>query len=119
MTCSINTLEDGMDQSKWAIPRLRHSNISKSVGKFDRPKGKVQGIWAHHIGLWLYALDPRVPGDGSMVAETLCRVLDKVSEHCSSHSIDPPRRVLLWVPMACFFQNDFSSIASQYLCNAE
>lgn len=69
------TAKDGMDQSKWCVPRSK--TLTKSLAKYERPKTKVQGVWAHNICLVLFVLDPRSQADGSMVVETLCCALKK------------------------------------------
>ncbi|CAK9050336.1 unnamed protein product [Durusdinium trenchii] len=88
---------DGMDQSKWVVPRRRHHLLTKSLSKYDRPKSKLQGIWLHGFAMFLYVLEPRLAGDGSMVSECLVRSLDKMHEYCTNHNIAFPRRVMLWV----------------------
>ena len=37
--------EDGMDQSKWALPRVRHGQLTKALQKLERPRTKVQGCF--------------------------------------------------------------------------
>lgn len=96
-----------MDQAKWAIPRCRRGQLSKTIAKFDRPKTKVQGLWLHGIAMFLFALCPKLPADGSMVAECLCRSLDYMFKYCEENDYAAPRRMFLWVCMACLrcFQN--------------
>ena len=36
---------DGMDQSKWSVPRSRGNRVTKSQAPLLRPRFKVQGIW--------------------------------------------------------------------------
>ena len=77
--------EDGMDQSKWAIPRNRGTRASKSMSVLAKPKCKVQGVWCHGTLLKLFVLDPRVPSDSSTVIE----ILDgKTKATCFSHQFD-------------------------------
>lgn len=37
--------QDGMDQSKWALPRARRSRLTKSETPLQRPRMKIQGVW--------------------------------------------------------------------------
>ena len=84
-----------MDQSKWAIPRSKV--LTKNLAKYERPKGKIQGIWVHNICLCLFVVDPRVHCDASMVIETLCRSLEHAKKICDRLQVDMPKRLLLWV----------------------
>ena len=88
--------KDGMDQSKWAIPRCRDLRLTKSLAKHERPRSKLQGVWLHNICLCLYALDVRQSADGSMVAECLAKALDKMKEICDAKQKPYPKRILLW-----------------------
>lgn len=72
--------EDGMDQSKWAIPRFRGHVITKELGKFQRPKLKLHAVWAGNVGMFLFLVDPRQSSDSSLVAEAASIVLEKVKE---------------------------------------
>ena len=64
-------IKDGMDQSKWGVPRNRGTRAAKSMAPLSKPKCKVQGVWAHGTMLKLYVLDPRMPSDSSTVLEML------------------------------------------------
>ena len=88
--------KDGMDQSKWCIPRSKV--LTKSLFKHERPKTKIQGVWVHNICLCLFVLDPRMQADGSTIIETLYRALDKAHQICASHGKKMPPRLLLWEP---------------------
>lgn len=51
------TFEDGMDQSKWRIPRYHGPNGQrplKSTVNLQRPQLKVQGVWIHNVLLDLW-----------------------------------------------------------------
>ena len=84
-----------MDQSKWAIPRSKV--LTKNLAKYERPKGKIQGVWVHNICLCLFVVDPRVHCDASMVIETLCRSLEHAKKICDRLRVEMPKRLLLWV----------------------
>lgn len=86
--------QDGMDQSKWALPRLRHGVLTKSMQKLDRPRVKIQGVWCHQVALFLHVVEVRQPSDGSMVAESLAKSLEYVQTILKDKM---PRKVLLIV----------------------
>ena len=93
--------KDGMDQSKWAIPRVRHGRLTKRIAKHDRPKTKLQGCWLHGIVLCMFVLDVRQGGDGSMVCECFSRALDKMKEACDQRGKPYPKRIILWELWCC------------------
>lgn len=68
-----------MDQAKWAIPRLKEFVNAKELGRYQRPKLKLHGIWAHGIGLYLFAIDPRQGSGANTILECAARCLDKVA----------------------------------------
>lgn len=100
LTCLLT--QDGMDQSKWALPRCRGGIQTKTLAKFDRPRTKIEGIWCHNVIMTLHVIDVRVAGDASMVAECLSRDLEKVVRICRELGKEPPRRILLWVSLLAF-----------------
>ena len=73
-----------MDQSKWAVPRFRGHILTKELGKYQRPKLKLHGIWAANIGLYLFLIDPRQTADSNLIAESAAIVLEKVKERLGS-----------------------------------
>ena len=91
-------IEDGMDQSKWAIPRCRHQTLTKQVAKYERPRTKLQGVWLHGVILALYVIEVRQSADGSLVAECLSKALDKMKEICDAMGRPYPKRLFLWAP---------------------
>ena len=46
--------QDGMDQSKWRIPRYSKQRPLKSTSMLQRPQLKVQGCWVHGVALDLW-----------------------------------------------------------------
>ena len=93
--------KDGMDQSKWAVPRVRHGRLTKRIAKHDRPRTKLQGCWLHGIVLCMFVLDVRQGGDGSMVCECFSRALDKMKEACDHKGKPYPKRIILWELWRC------------------
>ena len=92
----MNSLpEDGMDQSKWAVPRCQQ--LTKTLAKHERPRAKLQGVWMHNVALCMYALDVRQATDGSMVVEALARSLEKMWAICRQRGRPGPKRILIWV----------------------
>ena len=87
--------QDGMDQSKWAIPRCQQ--LTKALAKHERPIAKLQGVWMHNVALCMYALDVRQATDASMVVEALAQSLEKMWEICRKRGRPGPKRILLWV----------------------
>lgn len=86
-----------MDQSKWALPRVRHGVVTKSLAKKERVRAKIQGVWLHNICLCLYCLDVRQSADASMVIECMCRALEQMSTICERMRVATPKKILLWV----------------------
>ena len=70
--------QDGMDQSKWSIPRYQLQ--TKESQNMIRPHWKVHGIWLHGVSLTLYAVHPCIPSDSSL----LFGVFHEVYAGCSS-----------------------------------
>ena len=83
--------EDGMDQSKWSVPRNRYTLAAKALSGLQRPKFKIQGVWAHGILLKLWVLDPRCPADASTVLETLSRTVERVITTCEEKHHPVPK----------------------------
>lgn len=69
-----------MDQSKWALPRLRHGVQTKALQKLERPRIKLQGTWAHGVCLCLHVVEVRQGSDATMVLEAICRSLEHVHQ---------------------------------------
>lgn len=100
---------DGMDQSKWGVPRNRGTRAAKSMAPLSKPKCKVQGVWAHGTMLKLYVLDPRMPSDSSTVLETVSRAVQEASEIFSQKGQDLPKELLLYADN-CVRENKNSNV---------
>ncbi|CAK9029740.1 RRM domain-containing protein [Durusdinium trenchii] len=90
---------DGMDQSKWRIPRYHGPNGQrplKSTMNLQRPQLKVQGIWIFNVLLDLYVLDPRVAADSTTVLETASRSIDFALQLCDELRVPRPNQLLVW-----------------------
>ena len=72
-------VKDGMDQAKWALPRLREFVNAKELGRYQRPKVKLHAVWCHSIGLHVYVVDPRQGSGANTICETASRSLEKVA----------------------------------------
>lgn len=90
--------KDGMDQSKWALPRNRMVQASKEMQTLVRPRIKLHGVWVHGVSLTLYAVHPGVPADSALVCECFMRSLQHASELFKEHHRSLPREVLIWAP---------------------
>lgn len=98
LTCFIGScIKDGMDQSKWSMPRCRNNLLTKSLAKHERVRTKIQGVWLHQVALFLYCLDTRLSADSSMVVECVSRALQRMSEICQARGVNTPRKLILWV----------------------
>lgn len=86
-----------MDQSKWSLPRLRNGILTKSMQKLDRPRVKLQGVWAHNVCLTLNVVEVRQSSDATMVLEALSRTLERVHDLCQQQGKPMPAKVLVWV----------------------
>lgn len=87
--------QDGMDQSKWAVPRCQQ--LTKALAKHDRPRAKIQGVWLHNVALCMDVLDVRQATDASMVVECLAKAMEKMWSICLEQGKSGPKRILLWV----------------------
>ena len=89
--------KDGMDQTKFCIPRCRAGVTTKSMAKYERPRVKIQGCWLHSVLLTLHVIDVRQSGDAAMVIECLSQDLEQMYKVCREKGKQPPRRILCWV----------------------
>lgn len=101
----MSWLEDGMDQSKWCLPRCRNNIVTKSLAKHERVRTKIQGVWLHQVALFLYCLDARLSADSSMVIECVSRSMDRMADICRAHGRDSPRKLVLWAPSLEIFSS--------------
>ena len=62
---------DGMDQSKWSVPRYPENKQSKDLSKYIRPRLKVVGCWMSGYLLSLYIADANFAHDASMTVEAV------------------------------------------------
>lgn len=92
---------DGMDQSHWALPRLRGFRGPKrfSNPSVRRPKCKVQGVWCFFFGVHFFIADATQPHDSNLTCEVISRAL----EHCKQ--VAEKRSLPLPSDMAIFCDN--------------
>ena len=94
LSCS----EDGMDQSKWALPRHRLFQTSKEGSVHVRPRMKLHAVWLHGVSLNLYLVHPGVPADSSLVVEAFLRAMQDASLMFQQRQREMPREVLIHAP---------------------
>lgn len=75
--------------------------MTKTLQKFDRPRVKLQGVWAHNLALCLYAVDVRQKADGSMVVEALSNALEHCARILKEKNKPFPQRIVLIAPGRC------------------
>ena len=88
--------EDGMDQSKWALPRHRVVQRSKASANLARPRMKLHGVWVHNVCLHLFVIHPCVSADSSLVCEAFQRVLQLTSEEFEKMGKQMPESCAIW-----------------------
>ncbi len=94
---------DGMEQSKWALPRYKNLRAQKSLSGFKRPRIKMQGVWLHWHSLTMYVMDPDQPHDAASVVECIARSLEEMRVHCVAHNQPVPTEIVLMA--ACLIQS--------------
>ncbi len=87
---------DGMEQSHWSIPRLRHHRGSKSLSAFQRPRAKVQGVWCFYYGIHMYIADATMPHDASLTCEVIARALERCREVARRRGIELPKELVVF-----------------------
>ena len=86
--------KDGMDQSKWTIPRLGKKQ-SSDLMKNQEPRLKLQAVWVHNIALHFFLIDPRVDSDSSMVVDCLAKAIEHAVNKCADRDCDI-RHCMVW-----------------------
>ena len=66
---------DGMDQSKWALPRYPGNRVSKEFSKYIRPRVKLVGCWISGYLLSLNVVDANFAHDASLTVEVFEHIL--------------------------------------------
>lgn len=89
--------KDGMDQSKFALPRNRIIQSSKEASAFVRPRIKLHGLWVHGISLNLYVIHPGVPADSSLIIECFSLALQDAIDMLERAGKQVPKECLIWV----------------------
>lgn len=88
--------KDGMDQSKWSLPRNRVVQSSKETSAIIRPRMKIHGLWVHGVSLNLYIVHPGVPSDSSLICECFARALQDTANTFERSNKKMPRECLVW-----------------------
>ena len=94
----VTISKDGMDQSKWALPRNRVLQTSKEASVLIRPRLKVHGLWIHGVSLNLYVVHPGVVADSTLICECFSRALQDAFEIFESAQMSIPKECLVWAP---------------------
>ena len=89
--------QDGMDQSKWALPRNRIVQSSREAAAIARPRMKLHGLWVHGVSLNLYICHPGVPADSSLVCECFARALQDCEDTFQRARKPMPKECLVFV----------------------
>ncbi|CAK9084576.1 Uncharacterized protein SCF082_LOCUS40114, partial [Durusdinium trenchii] len=87
---------DGMDQSKWSIPRCRGDRYSKTFEQLERPRIKVHGLWCHYRELMFFCADPRTAADSDFIIECAARGLERIAAQCRESGAPMPTEVTIW-----------------------
>lgn len=87
---------DGIDQSKFALPRDSGLRCLSSLSKYHRPRAKVHGCWALGWVLRVGVMDETQAHDASCVLELLARTLEDVAKICEQEKRPFPATVLLY-----------------------
>ena len=89
-------VKDGMDQSKWSIPRCRGDRYSKTFEQLERPRIKVHGLWCHYRELMFFCADPRTAADSDFIIECAARGLERIAAQCRESGAPMPTEVTIW-----------------------
>ena len=88
---------DGMDQAKWRIPRSRNLRDTHLVGKFQRPRVLVVGVWVAGVCLVVYLADCTQPHDTNLTLELIARSMERAKLHLQQQGHSLPPEVLIQV----------------------
>ena len=89
-------MTDGMDQSHWSVPRMRHLRGPKSWAKYIRPRCKVQGVWVFFVGVFFFVADHSMPHDSNMTVECIALALERVRIICRRRGWGVPKELVVW-----------------------
>ena len=87
---------DGMDQSFWAVPRMKAGRTPKCLDGMVRPRVKVVGCWSFHLGVHFYLAHDSDPKDSSLTVELLARTIENARTVSERLNKPMPRTVLIW-----------------------
>ena len=99
---------DGMDQSKFRVPRNLCSN--KLWDSLWRPTGHVLGVLSHGIGEHYFFEDADLPKDSSNNVECLARCLDYAQEEVKAKGLELPVHLAVWADNTCREQKNTTGI---------
>ena len=78
MSAPSDGIIDGMDQTKFCVPRLRDRIVTKVFEKLNRPRLQVIGTWIHGFELALAIALPTIPKTSEVVMECIARGLNRI-----------------------------------------
>ncbi|CAE7836498.1 unnamed protein product [Symbiodinium sp. CCMP2592] len=79
-TAAVTVIQDGMDQSKFKVPRTRMAP-SKLFQRLFRPTLHVAASWLHGRAIYIYVADEDTKKDGSAQLEMLSRTLNSIADN--------------------------------------
>ncbi|CAE7405194.1 unnamed protein product [Symbiodinium sp. CCMP2592] len=79
-TAAVTVIQDGMDQSKFKVPRTRMAP-SKLFQRLFRPTLHVAASWLHGQAIYIYVADEDTKKDGSAQLEMLSRTLNSIADN--------------------------------------
>ena len=87
---------DGMDRSKYCLPRWHHSRTPKGVEKLSRPSLDVYAVLLHGRSVNIYLTDQVQRVGASWSAEIWARSIQRVWESCQKKSAPFPTHAVLF-----------------------
>ena len=90
------SIQDGMDQSKWSLPRLRDLLKSKECNGLNRPRAKIHCVWCHNVSLNLFICHPQLSADSSLILECFSLVLEETVQTFQRSGRDLPTACMAW-----------------------
>ena len=117
----VSIIADGMDRSKFRLPRFPGGRTPKDCEKYHRPVMELTAHLNHGVGLYLYLCDEDIPIGSSWSAHCFLHTLEstrlhyarkgqRMPEHCHLQSDNTAREIknsILMKVMSCLTQQRF------------
>lgn len=84
-------IQDGMDRSKYALPRFHRGQVPKDIENMKRPSLEVTTTMVHGVGIYTYLSDENQVGGSNWSLECLNRSLQHVHDKYQKMSKPVPR----------------------------